>query len=79
MSETLEQHINRLVDERFKENMNRYTAQGLSVPEAASRLGLSTSTAWRAIRKGEIRSERVLGRVLVPVSEIDRILEHGLG
>jgi hypothetical protein len=30
--------------------------------------------AWRAIRRNEIRTERILGRVLVPVYEIDRIL-----
>lgn len=45
-----------------------------SVRETASILGISTRSAWNAVRRGEIKAFRIGGRVLVPLSEIDRLL-----
>ena len=42
--------------------------KGLSVQEAAKRLGVSRSTAWRMVQSGELRSVRAGKRVIVPVS-----------
>lgn len=47
-----------------------------TVEQVAARLGESASTVWRRIRRGEIATERMLGRVLVPRAEVDRVV-HG--
>ncbi len=48
--------------------------RGLSVPEAAKRIGISSSSAWRLVKSGEIRTVRAGDRVIVPVSAINAFL-----
>jgi excisionase family DNA binding protein len=44
----------------------------LSVEEASRRLGVSLSTVWRRIRRGELASVRKGGRRWVPARSIER-------
>ena len=47
----------------------------VSVAEAARLLGLSKSSAYRAVKYGMIPTGRLGGRLLVPVAALERILE----
>ena len=46
-----------------------------SVPEAAKRLGVGRGTAYEAVRKGEIPSIKVGGRILVPREALEKMLK----
>ena len=48
--------------------------QTLSIDEAAAILGISRNTAYRAAKRGEIKTIRIGDRLLVLRSFIDRIL-----
>lgn len=48
--------------------------RGLSVPEAAERLGVSRAAAWRLIYTGELQSVRIGRRRIVPRSVVNQIL-----
>lgn len=48
------------------------TTGGLSVPDVAERLGVSVSTVWRMLRRGELPSVRRAGRRLVPAKALER-------
>jgi len=46
-----------------------------SIDDAATRLGVSVSTIWRLIRSGQLRTVKILGRTLVPESELRRLVQ----
>lgn len=46
-----------------------------SLNEVAEILGIGTRTAWAIVERGELRAVKVGGRTLVPVTELDRILD----
>ena len=49
-----------------------------SIGAAAARLGeLSESTIWRLIRSGKLRPVKILGRTLIPESELRRVAQEG--
>lgn len=48
--------------------------EALNVEEVAAALGVSRSTAYRAVHSGEIPSIKVCGRLLVPRAAFDRLL-----
>jgi excisionase family DNA binding protein len=50
-----------------------------SISEVAKRLAVSTFTVRRLIKAKQLRAVRVSKRVLVPNSEIDRIVAQGCG
>jgi excisionase family DNA binding protein len=50
-----------------------------SVEEASLRLSVSTFTTRRLIKAKHLRAVRVGKRVLVPQSEIERVIEQGCG
>jgi len=50
-----------------------------SIAAASQRLGVSTFTTRRLIKSKELRSVRVGKRVLVPESEIQRVITQGCG
>jgi excisionase family DNA binding protein len=54
--------------------MNEHETVGLSEKEAARRLGVSLSTVRRLRARGELRSVRIGERVVVPSSEVARLL-----
>jgi excisionase family DNA binding protein len=45
----------------------------LSVESAAKRLSIGRQTAYEGIRRGEIPSVKICGRVLVPVAALARL------
>jgi len=47
----------------------------LTVPEVASRLGLSRNGAYEAVAAGQIPAIRIGRRVLVPRTALERLLE----
>jgi hypothetical protein len=46
-----------------------------SVEDSSQRLNVSPSSIWRLIRRGELRTVKILGRTLVPESELQRIAQ----
>jgi excisionase family DNA binding protein len=48
-------------------------ARLISIPEFAALVGISPDSVRRMISRGQVRCVRVLRRVLVPKSEVDRI------
>jgi excisionase family DNA binding protein len=46
----------------------------ISVEEAARQLGISRSSAYEAIRSGQLPSIKIGRRVLVPVAALERLL-----
>lgn len=48
----------------------------LSVPQAASLLGLSTNHAWRLVQAGELPSIRLGRRVLVPRAALVELVDR---
>ena len=49
--------------------------QTLSVPQAAKILGVGTASAYAGIKRGEIPSIRIGGRLLVPKPALERMLQ----
>ncbi|HEY3416000.1 MAG TPA: helix-turn-helix domain-containing protein [Armatimonadota bacterium] len=47
---------------------------GLSIPDAAAYLGISTSHAWNMARSGELPTIRLRKRVIVPTWALVKIL-----
>jgi excisionase family DNA binding protein len=52
--------------------------QAYTVAEFAHALGLSRAFAYKLIDEGEVRTVRLGRRVLVPRTEVDRILADGI-
>jgi len=50
-----------------------------AIDEASRRLGVSTFTTRRLIKAKQLRAVRVGKRVLVPESEINRVITEGCG
>ena len=46
--------------------------------EAAAILGLGTRTIWTLTKRGELRSIKVGGRMLIPKSAIEEFLDGGV-
>jgi excisionase family DNA binding protein len=51
----------------------------LSINDAADTLGISTFTLRRFLKRGVLRSVRVGRRVLLPETEVLRIVDEGCG
>lgn len=51
------------------------TPLAVSVPEAALLIGLSRSTTYAAVKRGEIPSVRVGGRVLIPLRRLQELID----
>ena len=47
----------------------------ITVPEAASMLGVSRNLAYEAVRRGELPAIRVGRRLVVPLKAIEELLE----
>lgn len=58
--------------------MRRHPGRAAFSPaEVATVFGVSRSSIYEAIRRGELRSVRLGGRRLIPVAEIRRVLASG--
>lgn len=51
------------------------TPLAISVPEAGRLLGLSRSTTYEAVKRGDIPSVRIGGRVLVPLRRLEELID----
>jgi hypothetical protein len=51
----------------------------LSLSETATRWGISNDSVWRAAKNGHLRTIYLLGRRVVPMAEVERVEQHGLG
>lgn len=49
----------------------------ITVVEAAAKLGIGKNQAYEAVRRGEIPTIRIGGRILVPRAAFERMLEVG--
>jgi len=65
--------LSRLLDRLEKPEGTPMEERLLPVREAAERLGVAESTLRRLIAQGEIEARKVGGKVVVPLSEIQRI------
>ena len=52
--------------------------RALSVRELADSLGVSFDSAYRKVQSGDVKSVKFGRRVLIPRTELDRILAGGL-
>ena len=52
---------------------------GLSVPEAAGYLGVSTASVWRLLKSGDLPRTRILGRTVIRRSDADAFLARCVG
>jgi excisionase family DNA binding protein len=46
-----------------------------SAQEAAQMLGLSESSIWRAIRRGQLKATKIGGRTLIAAHQIDGLFD----
>ena len=53
--------------------------KAVSVTEASRLLGISRNLAYEAIRRGEIPSVKIGGRILVPTEALDKMLSLSPG
>ena len=68
-----QREVNRLGRDSASERL------ALSVTEVALALGLSRSSVYQMIRRGELRSVKLGARRVIPASEIARLLGTGQG
>lgn len=48
----------------------------LKVPEAAKAIGISRASMYQIVASGEVRSVRIGRRILIPVAELQRLLQR---
>lgn len=48
-----------------------------SIAESSKRLGVSTFTTRRLIKLGQLRAVRISKRVMIPESEVQRVISEG--
>lgn len=74
----LEEELRRIAAARARPEPRREPAGFLTAAEAAQALGVSASSVYRAVRRGDLRAVRPTGgsgRALrIPRSEVDRVL-----
>jgi excisionase family DNA binding protein len=51
----------------------------ISVEETSKWLSVSTFTTRRLVKSGQLRSVRVGKRLLIPLSEVERVITQGCG
>ncbi len=54
-------------------------AQLVGIPDAARTLGVSVYTIRRLVARGDVAAVNVGARRLIPASEVDRIIQRGVG
>ena len=56
---------------------NASTPLAVSIPEAARSLGIGKTSFYRLLNRGDIVPVRIGGRVVIPVSQLNLLLEKG--
>ncbi len=54
-------------------------ARTVTVEQAAKLLGISRNSAYEAVRQGQIPSIRIGKRLVIPVVQLERLLDKGAG
>jgi excisionase family DNA binding protein len=54
-------------------------AQLVAISDAARTLGVSVYTIRRLVARGDVAAVHVGARLLIPASEVDRIIQWGVG
>jgi len=67
------------VKRNFKREVAGMATQLVTLGRAAEELQVSRDTLRRLAAKGQLKVVRISRRVLVPTSEIARIVENGIG
>lgn len=52
--------------------------KAMTVPEFSEQMSISTVSVYRLIKSGEIPSLRLGGRVLIPISAVEKMLDGAL-
>lgn len=71
IEQAIEEEVRRRVDAALEAPLPKV----LTVPEACSQLRVSKSTLYGMIRSGEIAPSKLTRRVLIPATEIARVLD----
>jgi excisionase family DNA binding protein len=50
----------------------------MTVQEFSASIGISYDTVWRAAKDGRLKTIRFGKRLLIPIEEVDRIMNGGL-
>jgi excisionase family DNA binding protein len=58
-----------------KEKEDTVKREFYSIPEFAKTLGVSNQHIFNVIKRGEIKKVKVGGRSLIPISELQRLLD----
>lgn len=58
--------------------MMETSKRAVGINEFSHLFSISRDTTKRAIRRGDLRSIRLAGRVLIPCSEVERVAHEGL-
>lgn len=64
---------------REGKNSTSTAPAGLSVPEAANYLGVSTASIWRLLKSGDLPRTRILGRTVIRRADADAFLARCVG
>jgi excisionase family DNA binding protein len=71
IEQAIEEEVQRRVDAALEAPLPKV----LTVPEACTQLRVSKSTLYAMIRDGELVPSRLTRRVLIPATEIARVLD----
>jgi len=55
----------------------RQSRRGYNVPQAAEALSVSEGTVYKLVNARIVRSVKIGSRVIIPLAEIERMLERG--
>lgn len=62
------------MEKQFVKEVSLPPARAVKIREAAAMLGICENSVRRLVVRGKLRAVRVLRHVLIPVTEIDKIL-----
>jgi excisionase family DNA binding protein len=65
-----------MTDDRYSMGVQPAERQTLTVEEAARVLGISRSSAYEAVRRGELPTVRIGRRYVVPRVALERLLDQ---
>jgi excisionase family DNA binding protein len=71
--------LDALVNSRVHLEEAQMSAQLVAISDAARTLGVSVYTIRRLVARGDVAAVNVGARRLIPASEVDRIMQRGVG
>ena len=55
-----------------------HSARAYRVNDACGSLGIGRTTLYALIKRGQLKSIKIAGRTVIPVTEIDRVIAEAL-